>query len=79
MDLKSSFLHGEISEEIFMEQPPSFVIDSTMVYQLKKSLYSLKKVPRVWYAKIDNLFLQLSFKLVNVIPAYMYSILMETL
>jgi hypothetical protein len=31
MDVKSVFLHGDLSEEIFMEQPPSFVIDSNLV------------------------------------------------
>jgi hypothetical protein len=30
MDVKSSFLHGNLSEEIFMEQPPGFVTDSTL-------------------------------------------------
>jgi hypothetical protein len=31
MDVKSSFLHGDLSEEIFMEQPLGFVIDSNLV------------------------------------------------
>jgi hypothetical protein len=62
MDVKSAFLHGDLSEEIFMEQPPGFVTDSTLVYRLQKSLYGLKQAPRAWYAKINHLFLTLGFK-----------------
>jgi hypothetical protein len=36
MDVKSAFLHGDLSEEIFMEQPPGFVTDSNLVCRLKK-------------------------------------------
>jgi hypothetical protein len=42
MDVKNAFLHGDISEEIHMEQPQGFMQDSSLVYRLKKSLYGLK-------------------------------------
>ena len=45
MDVKHAFLHGDLCEEIYMENPSSFMIDSTLVCQLKKSLYGLKRVP----------------------------------
>ena len=48
MDVKSAFLNGFISEEVFVEQPPGF-IDKTMpnhVYKLNKALYGLKQAPR---------------------------------
>jgi hypothetical protein len=54
MDMKNAFLHGDLSEEIYMEQPQGFMQDSSLVYQLKKSLYGLKKAPREWYAKMDS-------------------------
>ena len=44
MDVKSAFLHGDLIEEIYMEQPPGFVTDSSLVCQLKK-LYGLKQEP----------------------------------
>ena len=43
MDVKSTFLHGDLHEEIYMEQPPGFIqIDSNPVCWLNKSLYGLK-------------------------------------
>lgn len=62
MDVKSAFLHGNLHEEIYMEQPPGFIHnDSSLVYHLKKSLYGLKKTPRAWYAKMDSFLLATSF------------------
>jgi hypothetical protein len=31
MDVKNGFLHGDLSEEIFMEKPLGFVTDSSLV------------------------------------------------
>ena len=43
MDVKSAFLHGDLHEEIYMEQPIGFIqTDSNLVCRLKKSLYGLK-------------------------------------
>jgi hypothetical protein len=62
MDVKSSFLHGDLKEEIYMEQPPGYVQnDSSLVCHLKKSLYGLKKAPRAWYAKMDNFLITIGF------------------
>lgn len=62
MDVKSAFLHGNLSEEIYMEQPPDFMIDFSLFYRLHKSLYGLKQAPWAWYEKIDQLFLDMGFK-----------------
>jgi hypothetical protein len=48
MDVKNAFFHGDLQEEVYMEQPPGYV-DQThpnLVYRLKKALYSLKQTPR---------------------------------
>jgi hypothetical protein len=58
MDIKSSFLHGDLQEEIYMEQPPDYVHnDSSLVFYLKKSIYGLKQAPRAWYEKMENFLL----------------------
>jgi hypothetical protein len=62
MDVKSVFLHGDLFEDFFMEQPLGFVSDSNLVCRLKKSLYGLKQTLRLRYAKLDHFFLNLGFK-----------------
>jgi hypothetical protein len=53
-DVKNAFLHGDIFEEIYMDQPQGFMQDSSLVCRLKKSLYGLKKAHGAWYAKMDS-------------------------
>ena len=56
MDVKSSFLNGELEEEVYIEQPKIFLLSNKedYVYRLKKALYGLKKAPRAWYACLDG-------------------------
>jgi hypothetical protein len=48
MDVKTTFLNGEIEEEPYIKQPDGFVTHGkeSHVYRLKKSLYGLKQAPR---------------------------------
>eukprot|EP00253_Pinus_taeda_P035763 PITA_35763 len=62
MDVKNAFLHGDLFEEIYMEQPHGFIQDSSLVYKLKISLYGLKQTPRAWYAKMDSFLLSKNFE-----------------
>lgn len=57
MDVKSEFLHGDLKEEIYMEQPQGYTQKSSLVWRLKKYLYGLKQALRTWYAKMDFLLL----------------------
>ena len=43
-DVKTTFLHGDLEKEIYMEQPKGFVVSGQehLVYRLRKSLYGLK-------------------------------------
>ena len=56
MDVKSAFLHGEVDEDVYIEQPPGYVEEGKEQYvcKLAKALYGLKHVPRAWYTKIDK-------------------------
>eukprot|EP00253_Pinus_taeda_P028697 PITA_28697 len=62
MDVKNAFLHGDLSEEIYTEQPLGFIQDASLLCKLKKSLYGLKQAPRAWYAKMDSFLLSQNFE-----------------
>jgi hypothetical protein len=68
MDVNNAFLHGDLSEEIYMEQPEGFMQDLSLVCQLKKSLYGLKKALRAWYANMDSYLLSQNFVHCNSYP-----------
>ncbi|KAF3682987.1 putative late blight resistance protein -like protein R1B-14 isoform 2 [Capsicum annuum] len=55
LDIKNVFLHGELVEEVYMDQHPGFVAqgESDLVCRLKRSLYGLKRSPRAWQ-KIES-------------------------
>jgi hypothetical protein len=61
MDVNNSFLHRDLLEDIYMDQPPGFIQNSSLVCRLKKSLYGLKKAPRAWYTKMESFFLSKNF------------------
>jgi hypothetical protein len=63
MDVKTTFLNGEIKEEVYIEQPYGFVIHEkdSHVCRLKKALYGLKQAPRAWYARIDGHLMSVGF------------------
>ena len=55
MDVKTTFLNGDLDEEVYMEQPESFVHsrNKKKVCKLFKSLYGLKQTPKQLHEKFD--------------------------
>ena len=56
MDVKSTFLNGELEEEVYIEYPEGYPLidDKDIVCRLEKLLYGLKQAPRTWYARLDK-------------------------
>ena len=64
LDVKSAFLHGELSEEVFVQQPQEYEKkgEEHKVYKPNKALYGLKQVLRAWYIKIEACFANEGFE-----------------
>ena len=63
MDVKTAFLHGNLYETIYMEQPKGFVKkgDEGKVCLVRKSLYGLKQSPRQRNLRFDSFIKTLGF------------------
>lgn len=56
LDVKTAFLHGDLDEELYIEQPEGFIQpgEEDLVCLLKKPLYGLKQASRKWNEKFDS-------------------------
>ena len=63
VDIETTFLHGDLEETIYMEQPKMMENDKYPDYvcKLHKPLYGLKQSPRQWYAKLHKFLLNANF------------------
>nr|GEX95671.1 retrovirus-related Pol polyprotein from transposon TNT 1-94 [Tanacetum cinerariifolium] len=63
MDVKTTFLNGELKKEVYVSQPEGFVDPdhTTHVYRIKKALYGLTQAPRAWYETLSWILLKNKF------------------
>ena len=56
MDVKTTFLNGNLEEEVYMTQPVGFVSSGrpNQVCKLKKPIYGLKQASRSWNIRFDE-------------------------
>ncbi|GJV52810.1 putative ribonuclease H-like domain-containing protein [Tanacetum coccineum] len=64
MDVKSAFLYGNITEEVYVKQPPGFEDPShpNKVYRVVKALYGLHQAPRAWYERLSTFLLKHGYR-----------------
>ena len=63
MDVKTAFLHGNLTEDVYMIQPEGFVdpTSTSKVCKLKRSIYGLKQASRSWNIHFDEVVTGLGF------------------
>jgi len=63
LDVNNAFLHGHLTEEVYMSQPPGFRDQSSpdSVCCFKKAIYGLKQAPRAWYTALKQAILEFGF------------------
>ena len=63
IDINNAFVHGVLSEEVYMTQPPEFTHPQfpLHLYKLRKALYGLKQAPRAWFSRLSTCLITLGF------------------
>jgi hypothetical protein len=64
MDVKLAFLNGDLKEEVYVRQPPEFIIagQEGKVLRLRKALYRLRQAPQDRSAKLDSTLKEMGFQ-----------------
>ncbi|KAJ8772626.1 hypothetical protein K2173_027803 [Erythroxylum novogranatense] len=63
LDVKNAFLHGFITEDIYMDQPPGITDPKypNHVCKLQRALYGLKQAPRAWFDRLSTFLIDYGF------------------
>lgn len=69
IDISTAFLHGELNERVYVEQPPMLNDGTDKVWLLKKSLYGLKQAGRQWHIKLCETLKEMGFERAGYDPA----------
>ncbi|KAG8500663.1 hypothetical protein CXB51_002624 [Gossypium anomalum] len=67
VDVNNAFLNGDLTDEVFMQQPPDYVQSGPngeqLVCRLTKALYGLRQAPRAWFIKLREFLISSGFVL----------------
>lgn len=63
LEINNVFLHGNLTETVYMMQPLGFkdLSRPNYVCRLRKAIYGLEQVLRAWYSALQNALIQLGF------------------
>uniref|UniRef100_A0A2N9FFA4 Reverse transcriptase Ty1/copia-type domain-containing protein n=1 Tax=Fagus sylvatica TaxID=28930 RepID=A0A2N9FFA4_FAGSY len=63
IDIQNAFLHGNLTEQVFMSQPPGYQNPNypTHVCLLQKAIYGLKQAPRAWFSRLSSRLIAFGF------------------
>jgi hypothetical protein len=63
MDVKTTFLNGELAKEVYVQQSERFITagEEHKVLRLRRALYGLRQAPWAWYEKLDGTLHKLGF------------------
>ena len=75
MDVKTTFLNGNLLEDVYMTQPKGFVNckNSGKICKLQRSIYGLKQASRSWNLRFDEAVKDFEF-IKNEDEPYVYKI-----
>jgi hypothetical protein len=56
IDIQNAILHGNLSKEVFMSQPPRYQhpLYPNHVCKLQRAIYGLKQAPRAWFSRLST-------------------------
>ena len=61
LDVIRQFLNVFLTENVYMQAPPSLKCPSVCVLKLKKAVYGLNQSARIWNAKINDYLIQINY------------------
>lgn len=61
-DIATAFLHGEVSEELYLKPPEGLDVPDGYTCKLNKSLYGLRQAPRCWNEKFAGMLKSFNMK-----------------
>ncbi|XP_020684877.1 uncharacterized protein LOC110101356 [Dendrobium catenatum] len=72
LDVVSAFLHGNLTETVYMAQPQGFqdLQHPSHVCRLHKAIYDLKQALRQWFTTLSTFLLSRNFKISSADPSF---------